>query len=374
MNWLKSFCISILLLLPAACDQFPHVDGGPANNNIQGFFLLNYGDEDGNNSTLDFYDYNTGVYNRDFFTECNPEITDKLGAGGNDMIIYGTRLYVAMTRSNFLEAIDIRTGWHNDRIPFQNCRYLCAGDGCIYVSSYGSDSEDNTGPQLGFVAKIDTNSLDIRDYCTVGYQPEEMAIIGNNIYVANSGINRVPNYDNTVSVIDKYIFREIHKIEVAPNLHRMEPDFYGNIWVSSRGDYYDIPSMTFAISTEYNAVCELLDMTACTDMDLCRDSLYICSNIFNNFTQTNTIGYAIVDVKNRNVVTNKIITDGTDEQIQNPTCIAVNPQTGEIFIADARDRQTPGKLYCFSKEGILRWSVYTGLNPCRIVFTRTRML
>ena len=55
---------------------------------------------------------------------------------------------------------------------------------------------------------------------------------------------------------------------------------------------------------------------------------------------------------------------------QNPYGIAVNPQTREIYIADARDGVTPGKLYCFSKDGTLKWSTYTGELPSRIVFTK----
>ena len=78
--------------------------------------------------------------------------------------------------------------------------------------------------------------------CTVCYQPEEMVISGNKLYVANSGGYRVPNYDRTVSVIDLDTFREVKKIDVAINLHRLELDKYGQIWVSSRGDYYDTPS------------------------------------------------------------------------------------------------------------------------------------
>ena len=372
MNWLKSACISILLVLPVACDRLTH-DGGDANN-IKGFFLLNEGDEDGNHSTLDFYDYNTGIYTKDVFTDRNPEMSGEMGNGGHDMIIHGTKLYVAMTRSDLVEVIDIRTAWHVDQVAVPNCRSFAVDGQYVYVSSYGSATEIDPNCQPGVVAKIDTCSLEVLENCTVGYQPEQMAVAGGYLYVANSGIYRVPDYDCTVSVVDTHIFRETQKIEVAPNLQQIKADNYGNLWVSSYGDYYDIPSMTFAIRTETNSVCDALDMLPNTDMDLCRDSLYICSNVFNNFTQNNSIDYAVIDVRNREIVTRNIITDGTDEQIQNPTCIAVNPQTCEILIADARDRYTPGKLYCFSKEGTLKWSVNTGLNPTRIVFTRTRLL
>jgi DNA-binding beta-propeller fold protein YncE len=229
--------------------------------------------------------------------------------------------------------------------------------------------ETDPNYRLGYVARIDTTTLQVKDTCVVGYQPEEMVIVGDKLYVANSGGYRVPDYDHTVSVIDLNSFKELTKIDVAPNLHRMELDAYGNLWVSSRGDYYDVQPMVFIINTEADCVIDQMDLLACSDMTLCGDSLYVYSNAWNNFTQSSDISYAIVDVKERRIVTRHFITDGTEEWFQNPYGIAVNPNTHEIFVTDARDYITPGKVYCYSPEGRLKWSATTGDIPSRIVFT-----
>ena len=371
MNWFKSVCISILLMA-VACNHLPQIGGGSANN-IYGFYVLNQGNE-GNNSTLDYYEYSTGIYSKDIFTERNPYVNVTLDGGCNDMAISGARLYVTMPRSNLIEIIDVRTGWHVDQIPVPNCRYFAVQDRNIYVSSYGSATGEDPGSRLGYIAKIDSSSFEVMDTCIVGYQPEEMAVVGSSLYVANSGINRAPDYDYSISVVDLHIFREAQKIEVAPNLHRMEPDNYGNIWVSSRGDYYDIPSMTFVITTEDNSVKDCLVSLPCIDMAVCGDSLYVIGDTWNYFFQIHDFNYSIVDVRTHEVLTSNFIAYGADAQIQNPSAIAVNPQTREILIADSGDGVTPGKLYCFSKEGILQWSVRTGVNPVRIVFTRTPLL
>ena len=372
MKWFKAACILTLFLLAVACERLAR-DYPPANN-IAGFYLLNEGPEGCNKCTLDYYDYDSGIYSKNFFEERNSDIMTELGDVGTDMAVCGTRLWVVVNHSNLVEVLDARTGWHIKQISIPNCRSITFHGEYAYVSSYGCPlGLDPDAPQ-GYVARIDTNSFEIKGTCTVGYQPEEMTVVGDYLYVANSGCYRVPNYDITVSVVDLHIFQEIQKIEIAPNLHRMEADAYGNIWVSSRGDYYDVPSMTFVIRTEDNSVIDALDLLPCTDMALCGDSLYVYSNAWNYFTQTSDVNYAIVDVKTHEVVSKNFIADGTDEQIQNPYGIAVNPQTREIYIADARDGVTPGKLYCFSKDGTLKWSTYTGELPSRIVFTKYHLL
>lgn len=376
----KSIYLVILLALLSACRTIEPAssseetpvgagDSGP----IEGFFLLNEGNMGSNKCTLDYYDYASGIYRKNIYAERNPGVVQELGDVGNDMAIYGDKLWAVVNCSNLVEVMDATTARHIGQISIPNCRYLAFKEGYAYVSSYAGPVETDPNYRLGYVARIDTTTLQVKDTCVVGYQPEEMVIAGNKLYVANSGGYRVPDYDNTVSVIDLDTFKEIKKIEVAPNLHRMELDAYGKIWVSSRGDYYDIPPKTYIIDSQIDDVIECMELLAATDMTLCGDSLYVYSNAWSYITQTSDVNYAIVDVKTHQVVTRRFITDGTDAQFQNPYGIAVNPETHEIFVTDARDYITPGKVYCYSPEGRLKWSANTGDIPSRIVFTHNRL-
>ena len=371
--------LALLVLLPGCRTIEPvtpsdptDVGGGDAGN-IAGFFLLNEGNMGSNKCTLDYYDYKDGVYSKNIYAERNPGVVQELGDVGNDLQIYGGRLYAVVNCSNLVEVMDVATARHIGQVSIPNCRYIVFKDGYAYVSSYAGPVEIDPNSRLGYVAKVDTATLQVVATCVVGYQPEEMVIAGNKLYVANSGGYRVPNYDHTVSVVDLPSFQVTKVIDVAPNLHRMELDAYGNIWVSSRGDYYDIQPMTFIISTESDSVIEQMDLLPCTDMTLCGDSLYVYSNTWNYFTQTSDVNYAIVNVQTREVVTRRFITDGTEEQFQNPYGLAVNPNTHEIFVTDARDYVTPGMLYCFTPDGRLKWKIVTGDIPSRIAFTRTRL-
>ena len=198
---------------------------------VAGFFLLNEGNMGSNKATLDYYDYATGKYHKNIYAERNPGVVKELGDVGNDIQIYGSKLYSVINCSHLVEVMDVRTARHLAVVSIPNCRYIVFDKGFAYVSSYAGPVKIDPNARLGYVAKVDTTTLQVLDSCIVGYQPEEMAICDNKLYVANSGGYRVPDYDNTVSVIDLNSFKEIKKITVGINLHRLELDRYGNLWV-----------------------------------------------------------------------------------------------------------------------------------------------
>jgi DNA-binding beta-propeller fold protein YncE len=80
-----------------------------------------------------------------------------------------------------------------------------------------------------------------------------------------------------------------------------------------------------------------------------------------------------VNTKTKKVVTRNFITDGTEKDIEIPYGIAVNPETKEIFVTDAKDYVTPGKLHCYTPDGKRKWNVITGDIPAHIVFTRQKL-
>ena len=339
---------------------------------VKGFFLLNEGNMGNNKASLDYFDYATGEYHKNIFPERNPDVVKELGDVGNDIQIYGSKLYAVINCSHLIEVMDVNTAKEISKITVTNCRYIVFKDGYAYVSSYAGPVLIDPNARLGEVVKIDTATLQVVGSCTVGYQPEEMVIAGNKLYVANSGGYRVPNYDNTVSVIDLETFKEVKKITVAINLHRMRIDRNGLIYVTSRGDYYNVHSNTYVINTLNDMVESTLNFPA-SERYLCGDSLYSYSTEYSKITGKWTINYTIYDTKVRRVVSRNFIKDGTDKLIVTPYALAVNPETGEILVGDAGDYVTPGTLYCFTPDGKKKWSVQTGDIPAHIVFSTTSL-
>ena len=72
---------------------------------IKGMYLLNEGNMGSNKCTLDFYDSTTGKYHRNIYAERNPSVVKELGDVGNDLQIYGDKLYAVINCSNFIEVM-----------------------------------------------------------------------------------------------------------------------------------------------------------------------------------------------------------------------------------------------------------------------------
>lgn len=330
-----------------------------------GFYLLNEGNMGSNKATLDFYDFSRATYTRNIYSEVNPNMPQSLGDVGNDIKVYGNRLYAVINCSNFVEVMDLYTAKHIGTVEVPNCRYLRFHDGYGYLTSYaGPVVIDSTKAQIGYVAKFDTATLQVVDTCHVGFQPDELEVVGGKLYVANSGGYMVPNYENTVSVIDLATFKCINTIVVARNLHHLRADHHGMLWVTSRGDYFDQPSRLYCVDTNTD---QLLDsvIVAVSNLWLDGDSLYIYGTEWSYGTMSTSINYGIVDVVKHELVNDHLIQDA-GVQIKVPYGIMVNPVTKDIYITDAKNYVSPGTLWCLGQDGIAKWNVRTGDIPAHM--------
>jgi YVTN family beta-propeller protein len=290
---------------------------------------------------------------------------------GNDVQIYGSKMYAVINCSHKVEVLDAHSCQRLGQVDIPNCRYIAFDKGYAYVSAYVGPVGIDPNAQLGAVFQVDTATLEITAEVTVGYQPDELVIQDGLIYVANSGGYRKPNYDNTVSVIDIETMTQIRKIPVGINLHRIRADKYGKLWVSSRGDYEKIPSRLFVLEkdkrTNRMEVRDTLNVS-CSEMDICGDSLYLYSVEWSNISQENNVTYGIIDVRTGELISNSFIKDGTETDIEIPYGLKVNPETGDVYVTDAKNYVSSGNLHCYGRDGIRKWSVRTGDIPAHMAF------
>lgn len=289
---------------------------------IIGMYLLNEGNMGSNKSTLDYVDFSQGYYVRNLYAERNPHVIKELGDVGNDIQIYGSRIYAVINCSNKIEVLDARTAHRIGQVNIPNVRYVRFHKGYAYATSYvGPVQLNNPDAVQGAVYKIDTLSLKPVAKCTVGFQPDELCVLGQYIYVANSGGYMAPNYDKTVSVIEIEGFKQVEKIPVGINLHHIKADKYGKLWVTSRGDYQNIHSNLYVLVRKKGRnemeVTDTLNIP-CSNFCISGDSLYYYATEWNNYTQKNTITYGIVNVKTLKKVSDSFITDGSEKTSPSP--------------------------------------------------------
>jgi len=341
------------LVLTSCSDESLPIDKNTPQE-AKTLLILNEGGFNQNNSTLFKYDLSTGEYKIDYFNSVNQR---GLGDVGNDMILYGTKLYIVVNVSGTVEVIDSSTGKSIKQIEMKNDgdtskqpRQIASYNGKVYVTSY-----DDT------VTRIDTASLNIDATIQVGLDPDGIVANNGKLYVANSGgLNYMGGYNNTMSIVDITSFEVIDEIEVGVNPTNLDIDDSGNVYIASLGNYYDVP----ALFQKYNPITETVttieEITNPGKFLIHDNKAYIIQGSYGT-----PYSVLVYDCDNEEVTTNNFITDGT--QIELIHSISVDKKTGDIFIMES-DFSTPGSVYCFDKDGKLKYSIDSiGLNPNSVV-------
>lgn len=375
MRHILIFCMLCILL--AACRQDEYVDfseeqttGGipEPEGSFCGMYLLNEGNMGSNHCTLDYLDFGSATYHRNIYGQRNPSLVKELGDVGNDLQRYGSRLWMVINGSNKVEVADVATACRLGQVEIPNGRYLAFDGGYAYISSYVGPIALSGDAQLGRIYKVDTLSLQKVDSVVVGYQPEEMAIVDGRLYVANSGGYRAPEYDNRISVIDLSRFADAPRhYTVDINLHRLRADRYGQLWVSSRGDYHRQQGALYCLAADAGGrltVSGRLDIPV-SDMQLVGDTLWYLASDWDQADARPRARYGLIDVLSRNDLQTSLFDAPEAQQMETPYGLLVNPLTRDFYLMDAHNYVSSGRLLHFSPSGTFEWSVRTGDIPSR---------
>lgn len=354
---LFTWCLAGLFGLSACNDMedMPHVDAPVVSGKGQ-LYILSEGLFNLNNSTLALYDFETQQLQTDFFQTCNRR---GLGDTGNDMGLYGGKLYIAVNVSSQIEVLQAATGRSLARIPLFNeagvarqPRYLAFDGGKVYVTCYD-----------GYVARIDTVSLEVDALAACGRNPEGLCVANGKLYVANSGGLDYPDYDNTVSVIDLATFQERKRITVGMNPGRVAADSRGNVYVVSRGNYDDIPYRFQKIDGAADGLARSFDDIQALDFTISDDIAYIY-----HYNHTSGESWVkVFDCATEQVLRDNFITDGTVLE----TPYSINAIGSDVYITEAYNFTVWGDVLCFSADGRLKFRLNdVGLNPNKVVLAQ----
>ncbi len=353
--------LPLVILLNACKKDDTYITAAPVIAPATGVYVLSEGNFATNSTRLAYRPFSTGVVSGDFFLQQNPTRIGGLGNTGNDMIIYGSKLYIVMNVTSNVTVLNAANATFIKQIDFLNGaspkspRYAVAARGKVYVTAY-----DNT------VSVIDTTSLAIINTINVGANPEGIATTGNYLYVANSG-GFNPVADSTVSVIDMNTELEVKKIKVGLNPQKIEVNSAGDVYVSAYGNAFatvPIPASVSVISSATNTLTTTLG----------NDYQFDHIRIFNDIAYLyNNYGSGTVKLYNtitNTLVRNSFVTDGTI--ITASYGVNIDEENGDVYIADAKDFSAPGEVICFDKNGRKKFlfSVTPGVSPNKVLFLR----
>jgi hypothetical protein len=313
-------------------------------------YVLNQGTWNQNNSSVTSYNIDNGTSTSDWYKAQN---AIGLGDTGNDMAIYGGKIYIVVNVSNVVTVTDLN-GKLLKTISFLNGttsrqpRCVAFNKDKAYVCSYD-----------GTVARIDTTSLSIDAYTTVGANPDGICVANGSLYVSNSGgLSSTGVYGTTVSVVNIDQFKETQTITVNMNPYTIRTGSDGNVYVLSHGNYGTITSVIQMINSSTNAVTKTYDNSSAVDFALYGSKIYFCNYPSSVKVMDTTVGTAT-----------DFITDGTT--IPSAFGIAVNPSNGDVYVASAAtDYVSNGTVFCFDSTGKKKFSFTSGVNPYRVVFVR----
>lgn len=359
-KWLLSLIFIGLIFGFVSCSDDINDHTNTTENTLsKGFFILCEGNWGHNNSTLDFYDVESQKITLDIFNSVNGQ---SLGDTGNDMIEFGDYIFIAVKGSACIHVINKNTGKLIKRIPVIDSEgtnrkpsRFCATNSMIYLCTVD-----------GNVIEINPNSLSLGRIVKVGRNPEDICISNNKLYVTNSGgldYNTPIGYDKTVSVVNPSSMTEIKKIEVGFNPGFIKPLKDGLVGLIVKGDYSDIKFVT--INTNTDGVNKIYNIPM-LNFDVIDNNNIVYLNY--DYFGSSTSVIKKFDYNSNTTSSNDFInTAGIISQITLPYGINISKSNSEVYITDAVDYVTGGKVFVFDLLGNFKYPINVSNTPSKII-------
>lgn len=385
-KFLSLFAIAAMsLTFFTACDDDDDKPYTPTAVDVsEGVFVICSGNKSNAiDGSLTYINTTTGAATQSAFMAANGR---SLGLTANDALVYGSKLYIAVTNENTLEVVDRTTLKSIKQIKTTelmgaekglNPRHLVAYNGKVYLSTYGTEpSYPYDGSVKGYVAAIDTTSYTATTY-QVGAYPEGMAVSDGTLYVACSsyGTGTAPSISglnlSTGSVTeftDALITNPIQIEALNGALYILDSGLYDASWNQSGQGVRKL---------ENGVVTKIADATmmAVSNKSITRDvaNTPMIYMINNPYTYPSTpVTYSVYNISTGETST---FIDGSD--VYSPNGISVDPVTGKVYILSYNENpdrpgyagySLPGYVNEYSASGTFLKKYDTGVGPTAITF------
>lgn len=341
-----------LLTAVTACsdDDNNGPDGPDIVRESDGAYILNQGNYYAQvEGMLSFVDYSRNTVTGNIFLNANGQY---LGNTPQCGIVYDDHIFIGVSESQVIWVLDDDTRKIERKIQLadgEKPRSIVAKGGYLYVSLYN-----------GYVAKLNSETLEIEGRVKVGPNPEIMAISGDKLYVPNSDGNAYPDYGTTASVIDLRTFTVTSTITVPEN-----PNTFftagGKLYLLANGNYEDVDAALYEVKAD-NSTVKVMAATMVAPGP--NGKIYVANTPFNGSDRT----YSVYDTASGNISSWNI------PEVYYPSGMAVDPVRGDIFVGSLiqdgiyPSYTAPGYVCVYGSDGTFKSRYNVGAGPAAIFF------
>lgn len=292
-----------------------------------------------------------------------------LGLTPNDAIIYGNKMYIAVSAENTIEVVDkntlksimqIKTTDLMGNDKGQTPRSLVGTGNSIFVTTYS-----------GYVAAIDTTTYALKNVYQVGSYPEGLDQNNGVLYVANSNLAKGNGSISEIELSSGKVTNLTNPLIQNPIAVKT---FDNGFYVLDSGLYdpnnnYNQKG-TAVLKISQGNITKLFDATMMTVryVEGKPEKIYTINAPYT--TPATPISYQVYNIATAQSKT--FTTTGVDS----PAAIAVDSVTGYVYITSYKlnpdwgfaDFSAPGYVNVYDENGTLLKTMDVGVGPTTIVF------
>ncbi|MBY0487636.1 MAG: hypothetical protein K2P85_10680 [Flavobacteriaceae bacterium] len=337
-----------------SCSDDDTIVESPLGSYDNGVLILNQGGFGHGDASVSYLSEDFTTQQNNIFSIVNPTIT--LGDTGQDVGLYQNLAFIVLNYSNKIEVVNRYTMAHVATISsgLNNPRYIAFSNGKGFVTNWG----DGGSTSDDYVAVLNLSTYAVSSTIPVAEGPERIVENDNKLYVAHAGGY---GYGSTISVINATNNTLSTTINVGDVPNSLEVN-NGSLYVICGGKPSYAPTETAGkfvkINLTNNSVASTLNFPAAThpsNLDLVDNTVFytVDSSIYKSTLTAATLPTTA-------------LFSTTAQGVYGVYSFAVN--NDKIYVGDAADYNSNGKVYVYSSTGSLEHSYTVGVIPAGFYF------
>jgi YVTN family beta-propeller protein len=322
-----------------------------------GVLVANEGGFGAANGDVTYYNASSDLLDQTIFKNANGTFA---GDVLQSITIDGDNGYLVLNGSNTIEIVDDYTfkskSTFTDKL-LDKPRYLQVINGKAYISVWGPFNS-NFSLTSSYVLVVDVKTLQVTTSIATDPGVENLLYNGKYLFASNYNFGG----SNTVSVIDPSTNTLVKKITLAAGPAGMVLDANNKLWVITSGSSTNFignnDGKLIRINPSTFDIEQTIELNAnpLTDLGVSPDkkSLYYA---------VNSSVYKI-DI----TASSAPSTAWSNTTLSSLYALGVDPKTGEVYLGDALNFSSEGKVFIYNTDGTFKTFISAGISPGQFIF------